>query len=408
MLAVRGGDRRWLLDGVRRCRGPRVSVAAVATVAAAISLAACTTAATTPPTSPASAHPHTSTTPRLSGTIVSVPITTSHFFAIWNTAPDHTPVVEEFSAVTGKPIRQVARLPGASGSGWAGHLVQAQDGWIWFSESRGPRYRSDTAGGDPAPNSCSGAAVEFDPATGKEIVVFRTPRSVWFGAAVPSPNGRYVAYETGPCARSYFNAHIEVRDLRSGRQWSIGEDARVCHDLSSVTWTPDSARLVFGFGPSALGSTQLAGMGYGVCAESKQDELANVSALRPASMHSVSLTPAPAGCSYVEAAPDAWGVLALEACGDAGGDLGRDAIVQLNARLSVIGRWRLPPQADGTSLSVNPNGRLVLIDEYEAPIHQGLRTVQQQMDWIELFSGSRLHLVRRVLDGSDSISEAVW
>jgi len=342
-------------------------------------------------------------------TIVPPPVNTSHFYAIWSTAPAHTPVIEEFSVKTGQPIRAVASV--LASALWVGDLVQAPDGWIWFTESSGPRLRNDTAGGDPEPNSCSGAAVKLDPGTGRQTVVFHTPRAVWFDAAVPSPNGRFVAYQTGPCARSYFNAHFVIRDLRTGRQWSIGQDARTCHDLSWAAWTPDGQTLLFGYGPSALAAGVASQEGYGTCQASEPDELATVSALSPASIRSVSLTAAPKGCGYVEGVSDTWGILALETCGGiglGGYGLGRSAVVQLSSRLEVIGRWRLPPGQDGTSLSVSPNRRLVLIDEYEAPIYAGTRTVQQQMDWIAVFNGSRLHVIRSVPDATDSISGAVW
>jgi hypothetical protein len=78
--------------------------------------------------------------------------------------------------------------------------------------------------------------------------------------------------------------------------------------------------------------------------------------------------------------------------------------VQLNERFEVTGRWKLPFGQDGTSLSVSPNGQLVLVDEYESPSYM----VRHATDWVEVFNGSGLRLVTRVLDAKESISGAVW
>jgi hypothetical protein len=53
---------------------------------------------------------------------------------------------------------------------------------------------------------------------------------------------------------------------------------------------------------------------------------------------------------------------------------------------------------------VSPNGQLVLVDEYESPSH----IVRQPTDWVEVFNGSGLHLITRVLDAKERISDAVW
>jgi hypothetical protein len=237
--------------------------------------------------------------------------------------------------------------------------------------------------------------------------VFRTPPSVWFSGAVPSPTGRYVVYETGQCNRSYFNAHFVVRDLLTGREWEIGADAGICYSFSLPAWA-SGGKLLFGYAPSEVPKGQSDKYGYGFCLAPGQPELAVVAALSSASIRSATLTRAPSSCGYLQAVPDAWGVLALEACalGGAGpaNDLGATSLVQLNGRFESTGRWKLPFGQDGTSLSVSPNGQLVLVDEYESPSH----IVRQPTDWVEVFNGSGLHLITRVLDAKERISDAVW
>jgi hypothetical protein len=343
----------------------------------------------------------------------SLPVTTSHFYAVWSVPLVTTQVVEEFSAATGQPIRRVVDLPDITPRSEyrPPNLVQASNGWIWFTEATGPGNK-DTGFGSfvPMPDSCSGAVLRFDPKTGQVTTVFRTPRSVWLDAAVPSPNGRYVAYEMAPCARSLLNTHLAVRDLVTGRTWSIGQDAQVCHNLSPPAWTTDSRRLVFTCGPSALTGHVPANDGASFCAAWRPDELATVSALHGASIKTVSLTAAPRGCGYTKAVVDAWGVLALRDCpADLGtGSLVHVDVVQLNDRLRPRRQWKLPPEEDGTSLATSPNGRLVLIDEYESPTYAGLRILQQETEWIEVLNGSHLRLIRRVRGASPDVSEAIW
>jgi hypothetical protein len=382
--------------------GLRVIVAA----ALALSLAACS--ATT-------ASPHHKVAPRdlalVSSRFKPLPVSTAHFYAIWSVGPySAKSVIEEFSARNGRPIRMVAKLRDSSGWG-SGGLIQGPDGWIWYSESKGPLARGRGAGGNPEPNSCGGAAMKMNPQNGQSFVVFRTPPSVSFSGVVPSPSGRYVVYETGQCNRSYFNTYFVVRDLVTGRRWSIGADAGVCHGFSAPAWTSDG-RFIFGYAPSLVRQGQAHEYGYGFCLAPAQPELAVISATSPTSIRSATLMQAPRHCGYLEAVPDAWGVLALKACalGGAGpyNDIGATALVQLNAHFKVTGRWNLPPGQDGTSLAASPNGRLILIDEYEAPGHYGLRTVRQPLDYVEVFNGSRLHLVTRVLDAKERISEAIW
>jgi hypothetical protein len=164
-------------------------------------------------------------------------------------------------------------------------------------------------------------------------------------------------------------------------------------------------RLVFGYGPSAVADAKnYDGRGY--CLTPKQPELAVMPGLSAASIRSATLAKAPPGCGYVRAVPDAWGVLAVEGCG--ANDLGATMLVQLNGELKISGHWRLPSRQDGTSLSVSPGGHLALIDEYEAPGYSGSSTVRQATDWVEVFNGSRLHVLRRTLDARASISSAVW
>lgn len=50
----------------------------------------------------------------------------------------------------------------------------------------------------------------------------------------------------------------------------------------------------------------------------------------------------------------------------------------------------------------------MLIDEYESPIYAGPRNLQRETEWIEVFNGSHLRLIRRVPGASPDVSEGIW
>jgi hypothetical protein len=140
-------------------------------------------------------------------------------------------VLEQFSLKNGRWLGALARLPGGLG-------VQLSDphpgagGSVWLTIGTGPRYRSGVAGGDPAPDSCSGRVIAFDPRTRTSSTVTSFGASELIADAIPSPDGRLMVMVGGGCASSYFNEHLIVRDRRTGRQWTLGDDAAPCHALT--------------------------------------------------------------------------------------------------------------------------------------------------------------------------------
>lgn len=123
---------------------------------------------------------------------------------------------------------------------------------MWLTLSSGPRCSRGIAGCGPLPNSCTGTAVRFTPATGVTTETLAFPRSMLVTSAVPSPDGRLVALSAGGCATSFFNAHLTIRNLRSGRQWTLGAGAAPCHVIGEPAWNLRSTELVFPYGPSVL------------------------------------------------------------------------------------------------------------------------------------------------------------
>jgi hypothetical protein len=294
--------------------------------------------------------------------------------------------VEQFSARSGRPIGPVASVPSSAD---ASGPVRAEDGALWLTVTTGPDYRNDTAGGDPAPDSCDGEVERLDPRTSATQVELAAPRSILIGEAVPSPDGRRIAFLAGGCAASYFDAHIVVRDLTSRRQLSIGAAAARCHAVSAVSWSPDGSRLVFAYAPAnpAAGPPPP----QGTCTEPEAGELAVVPASRPtAQISRADLTPARSGCEYDSAVFDSLGVAAIETCGPPG-YLGSAHVVQLDRRMRRQGSATLVPGADGATISIDPRTGQMLISEYEIP--QDTPSGQPEND-IWTFDGRRVHLIR--------------
>ena len=159
-------------------------------------------------------------------------------------------VLEQFSLANGRRLGVVARVSRSPVTVSDPHV--GPDGEVWLTFSSGPRYRSDVAGGDPAPDSCSGRAVRFDPFTQRTTTALTFPSSQLIADVIPSPvRGRAVTVGGG-CATSFFNEHLVVRDLHTGKHWSIGADAAPCHALSTPSWSRNGSQLVFAYGPSTL------------------------------------------------------------------------------------------------------------------------------------------------------------
>jgi hypothetical protein len=206
------------------------------------------------------------------------------------------------------------------------------------------------------------------------------------------------------CTDSYENEHLVVRNLRTGAQWSIGADAKVCHSLSPPAWNPSGTRLVFAYAPSLVtSSTDEPGLGEEGCLAPAAGALVTVASNTSSSTTTWNLARADSGCSYNTAVFDAWGVAAVEICGSNG--LGNAYLVQLTSSLKRFARFPLAPGSNPTTPSASPNGALVLIDEYESTPggNSGVpedTVVPVGMQpgpyiWVDTFSGRGLHVVRR-------------
>jgi hypothetical protein len=243
------------------------------------------------------------------------------------------------------------------------------------------------------------------------------PSSLEAGPPVPSPRGSDVAFLEGGCATGYLNQHIVIRNLRTNTQWSIGADAKVCHEYSVPAWDRSGAHLVFAYEPSLVTSTTPLqhGFGQGVCLSPAPGRLVIVTADRSSATSSWRSANPDAGCSYTTAVFDAWGIAAVETCGENG--LGAAYLVQLTRNLTGERRFALPPQADGITLSSSPSGTAVLIDEYESTSENSgvpADTVVPPGDqagpyiWMDTFNGAAIRVVRCWGNISVNLAGLTW
>jgi hypothetical protein len=316
-------------------------------------------------------------------------------------------VLEQFSLRDGRRLRALARLP--TGLGIQLSAPHATPGGpVWLTLATGPKYRSGVAGGDPQPNTCGGSIVRYDPATLHAATVAAVPRDQLISDAIPAPGGRRAAIVAGGCATAYFDMHYVIDDLRSGRSWTLGADARRCHALSDPAWSHDGAQLVFAYGPSIL--SRRTHLSNGVCSVPRHGRVVVAPAGHPSRASSWTQTLPDPTCSYEDAAFDRAGIAAVEGCskgapvGSGGGNtnLGDAFLVQLNARRRVVARVALKRGWEAGGIATDPRTGTVLVSESQANNNGG-----PSYNWAWSFDGRRLRLISRYAgaDASTVVAE---
>lgn len=330
------------------------------------------------------------------------------FVAQWVAQPDKTLQLERFSEQDGRPLAKVATLPQYARGSVSGPY-RASDGALWLTATKGPRYRSNVVGGDPAPRSCRGAAIRLDPKIGATQKVFSVPSSQLIGDVVPSPNRQAVAFVSGGCA-SYLDDHIVIRTLQGKRQVTIGTGAAPCHGLGAPSWSPDSSAVVFPYAPAARRNGG-PGIPRGVCPSPRSAELAILPADRSSQIKRADLVFAPKGCGYADAAYDTAGIAAIQTCGEGADQPGQDNgpayFVQLDSARHVATRVALKPGANPATLSINPQSGQILITEYQNPRHHPPARPASEFIWT--FDGEGLRLVHHFVNqGAGVPSNSTW
>ena len=330
------------------------------------------------------------------------------FISLWPAcACGKRTVLEEFSLKDGQRLGALATVPTGLGIGVADPHSDSR-GEVWMTTRSGPRCTSGISGCGPAPNSCSGTAVRFDPARHSSTTELTFPGSMLVTDTVPSPRGHHVVMSAGGCATSFFNQHLVLRDLRSGRQWTIGADAAPCHALGEPAWSPDGAKLVFPYGPSVLAPHTR--VSAGTCQAPRFNRLAVVPAGRSSRTTTWKLIKAEHGCSYQTATFDRWGIAAIEGCvqGEPHGEYsvngGNAYLIQLNAHHQVVLRLALARGYNAGDIANDPRTGTVLVSEYQAA-NQGIPV----FNWVWAFDGHALRTIRRFPnDDAPSVIAEPW
>jgi hypothetical protein len=271
---------------------------------------------------------------------------------------------------TGAVVRRL--LPAsASGGMQVSGLALDRAGDLWITYSKGPAYGGDVAGGDPRPDTCGNEIDEVHAGTGRVTVFLRTGDNVLISGARLSPDGTRLVYAESACA-AYYDAHLRVTDLGSGRSWTIGQSVPGCHLLTSPAWSAAGRDLLVGYGPP--GQTGYSGP-QGTCPAWSAGRLVQLDALTGQPGLAGTTVRADPGCQITSVAGGAGGMLAIEGCGAAPEYTdGPARLLVLSARAHPVRRLSLGKCTDGSELAVNQAGTSTLISAYlycNPPGHPG-------------------------------------
>ena len=272
---------------------------------------------------------------------------------------------------TGAVVRRLLPASDSSGMQVSGlALDRARD--LWITYSKGPAYGGDVAGGDPRPDTCANEIDEVHAGTGRVTVFLRTGDNVLISGARPSPDGTRLVYTESACA-AYFDAHLRVTDLGSGRSWTIGQSLPRCHLLTSPAWSANGRDLLVGYDPP--GQTGYSGP-QGTCPAWSAGRLVQLDALTSQPGLTGTTMRADPGCQITSVAAGTGGaMLAIEGCGAVPDYTdGPARLLVLSASTHPVRRLSLGTCTDGNDLAVNQAGTSTLISAYlycNPPGHPG-------------------------------------
>ncbi len=256
-------------------------------------------------------------------------------------------------------------------------------GHVWVGLATGPTCTSGIASCGPKPNSCASEVVMLTPDADAPHAVFQGGPGELVTDAQPSPDGTLLAYLDGVCDRAYFNQHLRVRSLKTGRSWDIGAGLAPCHALGSMAWTADGRDLVVSYGRSLVTGTPARSLGVGGCSANAPRQLAVVPASTASSGLPGAVADADQGCEITAATATSTGYAAIEACrgpGDAPGNFleGPARLVRYDKTLRIVGRTPIGRCVDGAELRSDSTGSRLVGTSYQycAPGRSGApRTV---------------------------------
>jgi hypothetical protein len=286
------------------------------------------------------------------------------------------------------PVRVSAPHPGPGGS-------------ILLTVSAGPTCGEVSC----EKSSCASSVNRLDLNTGAVATLYRVPDSLIVTDAVASPRGGMLAMSGGACGPEV--ASVIVRDLATGRQWSIGADLPHCTGLGPVSWNPSGTELMFAYAP-VIDPRGLPANGA-FCTATRPARLAIVAAGHASSSRAWKLITPDRGCSFEAGAFDREGIAAVEGCRHGGpsapgqNPLGDVYLLQLNAHQHVVARLALHLGWEQGLVTTEPDGR-VLISQ-DQPANEGY----PERDWVWEFDGRQLRpIAHYAADDAAQVIAVAW
>ena len=296
----------------------------------------------------------------------------------------HT-VLAAFSLRDGRRLRTITTVRTVTGEFVA--ISGGPSGEVLEIASTPAKCSSDVAGCGPVPDTCS---TQVSRLVGRRFVpLFTEPASVFIEVAIASPDRRRVAMLAGPCAEGA--THVVVRDLATGRQWSIGKDLSRCTGLGAPAWSATGRKLVMPYGslpkPHRLGP-------LGTCPVPHYAKLAIVPAPHASRSGSWKLIAHDPGCSFEAATFDPAGIAAVEGCRRKGVSesyvnpgFGQARLLEINRVGHVTVRINLEPGWEEGAITTERSGRVLISQDQPA------NEPYPERDWVWEFDGRHLRLV---------------
>lgn len=224
----------------------------------------------------------------------------------------HTALLQ-FSSSDGRRLGTFARVSTDRGRVMVSDPHPTPRGSLLLTFSSGPRCKGPSRSFGlcyPVKDSCSSRIVKVQPRSGTVSQLLSFPASRLITSAVPSPRGHLLLMAAAPCQRPTKH-YLVVRDLASGRQWSIGADVPRCTGIGPAAWSLDGSDLVFPY--ARLIPTQTPA-GPEFCTGTFPAGLVVASAKRPSNSSSWKPIKPDRGCSFLYAVFDPTGIAAVEGC----------------------------------------------------------------------------------------------
>lgn len=250
-----------------------------------------------------------------------------------------------------------------------------------------------------APNSCTNKATFYGPQPGWSATAFSEPGTREIGAAVPSPDGREVAFASASCTGAAGMTGIFIRDLATGAQRAVVSSPNQCDSYGRPSWSADGRRLAFAY-QQAHGPIRRMG-GAGTVCPTGATRLA-VAQLGGGT----TAIGSDRGCAWRSAAFDRSGIAVAEGCaagsphGATANNTGHAYLVQFNDALHRTHTVALKLGLEQALVATTASGGVLVTQDQ--PANNGT----PEDDWVWAFNGAHLHAIAhyRAHDGAQVIA----